>query len=1111
MLRLIYGGFGSGKSTRVNSLIRDAVERKDKYKKCVYLIVPEQDTVRAELEASEGLPASSALSFEVQNFTRLADTVFRSLGGLCYNYANAQSKALCMWQTIRSLGGLISEPMEEADEGRINSMLSVIAELRASGVELGSLERAADELGEESPLGREVKDLSLISTVYEAKLAETYSDSEKDLERLCSVLETNRFFAGCEIFIDGFSSFTAPQLELIKRMLADSDCVTVTLPYDRTRGSYSYARDVEAAARKLTSIAEQVNCTLKCEDMGGSLRGAYEDIRYIADNFYRNGAEPMQTAPEHIEFYDCADAREEAEAVASLIRKKVQEGARYRDIAVVARNAPDYAGILDAAFVRHGIPCFFSSEVRVEAHPIVKLVYGAFALYLKNCRREDVIAYLKTGLCGVSYDECDLFEKYVNSWKINGKRFMSDAPFVNNPNGLTEKMTLSGERVLETANKVKDTLKGQLSAFFAALAKAASVADITCALWDYLSRLNIKDKLYREARTLADGGNEQGAREIEGTYRCFVETLEVLADVVGDECVSVHEYIKLLKLCLRTKTVNVIPTSADAVTVGSAHMLRTSGIRHVFVIGASDGRFPAVVGDRGYFDDVKRNKLSAVGIDIKRDLETEVSKELFYYARAVCAASESVTVSYSIRDVSSSASKISTSTVRLMKLLNVEKPRRFGSLGVLERIYDKAGMIEMAMTAEPSSLDGETRALIEMAKEGRLPAYSLERELAPDVAEEIFGDDMRMSFSRFNSYVLCHFSYLCEYILRLEQTKEYSFDSLDVGNLVHGVLDKITGELLEDGVLLAGVTRSELDGRVERIAGEYLDSVLPEDDMKTARIKSMIGRIRRSVSLMCDDICREFEQSLFSPVGHELQIKEDSPANPAPLEFAVREGLSLVFDGTIDRVDAYKNGGDVYVRVIDYKTGAKHFSLDAVEAGIDLQLLIYLFTLCSQTGKEQKALLGCSETGRILPAGAVYYKAHVDDVEASSPEDEESALKKAGKSLSRCGMLTSDEGILRAMESEPNGMYVSYVKKENKLKAASGSVLCDPERIEEIRAGVENKICSVAGDMRDGKIEAEPLLFKGQVKCRYCRMRAVCRRFDTDGLNEENEGREEQA
>ena len=583
MLRLIYGGFGSGKSTRVNTLIRECIAKKDKYKKSIYLIVPEQDTVRAELEASEGLEPSSALCFEVQNFSRLADSVFRIHGGLSYNYANAQSKALCMWQTIRSLGGMIEEPMKEADEARINSMLSVISELRTSGVELDKLERASEALGIDTPLGREVRDLSLIATVYERELDQKYSDSEKDLDRLCSILETKRFFAGCDIFIDGFSSFTSPQINVIERLLRDADSVTVTVPYDRTRGSYDYARETESTARKLVALAAECGCECVCEDMGGSVRGVYEDIRYAADNFYRNGAEPTGHA-EHFSFFECSDMREEAEAVASLIQRKVQEGARYRDIAVVARNAPDYAGILDAAFERHSIPCFFSSEVRAEAHPVVKLVYGVFTMYLKNCRREDVISYLKTGLCGISADDCDLFEKYVNAWKINGKRLISAAPFVNNPSGYTDRMSSVDEYVLSRVNGVREVLAEEPARFFAALGKTETLRDITAVLWKYLQSLDISGKLTREAGALADRGDEQGARELEGTYRCLVDTLDTMVEVAGEEKVTPSEYLKLLKLCLRTKTVSVIPTSADAVTVCSyactGNVLRNSWYCH---------------------------------------------------------------------------------------------------------------------------------------------------------------------------------------------------------------------------------------------------------------------------------------------------------------------------------------------------------------------------------------------------------------------------------------------------------------------------------------------------------------------------------------------------
>ena len=91
MLRLIFGGFGSGKSRRVLDMIGECTAKKSAYDKSIYLIVPEQDTVRAELEAASTLAPKTALCFEVQNFSRLANSVFRSLGGLSYKYADSAS------------------------------------------------------------------------------------------------------------------------------------------------------------------------------------------------------------------------------------------------------------------------------------------------------------------------------------------------------------------------------------------------------------------------------------------------------------------------------------------------------------------------------------------------------------------------------------------------------------------------------------------------------------------------------------------------------------------------------------------------------------------------------------------------------------------------------------------------------------------------------------------------------------------------------------------------------------------------------------------------------------------------------------------------------------
>ena len=69
--------------------------------------------------------------------------------------------------------------------------------------------------------------------------------------------------------------------------------------------------------------------------------------------------------------------------------------------------------------------------------------------------------------------------------------------------------------------------------------------------------------------------------------------------------------------------------------------------------------------------------------------------------------------------------------------------------------------------------------------------------------------------------------------------------------------------------------------------------------------------------------------------------------------------------GKIDRVDAYEDGeGRIYIRVADYKTGSKKFELKNIEAGRDLQMLLYLFSIC-ENGKRRYGK-------DIVPAGVLY-------------------------------------------------------------------------------------------------------------------------------------------
>ena len=104
MLRLYEGEFSSVAREAVIEDIKRRVDKKER----VYLVVPEQQTLLTELEMANILPSYAPLCFEVTNFPRLANTVFRVLGGISEGYCTKGVEALIMWRTLTELGPYLS-------------------------------------------------------------------------------------------------------------------------------------------------------------------------------------------------------------------------------------------------------------------------------------------------------------------------------------------------------------------------------------------------------------------------------------------------------------------------------------------------------------------------------------------------------------------------------------------------------------------------------------------------------------------------------------------------------------------------------------------------------------------------------------------------------------------------------------------------------------------------------------------------------------------------------------------------------------------------------------------------------------------------------------------
>ena len=79
MLKLLLGRSGSGKTTKLREMVRDALRRSPESP--VFLIVPEQASFENERAMLELLGAEDAQKVHVLSFSRLADEGFRRYGG----------------------------------------------------------------------------------------------------------------------------------------------------------------------------------------------------------------------------------------------------------------------------------------------------------------------------------------------------------------------------------------------------------------------------------------------------------------------------------------------------------------------------------------------------------------------------------------------------------------------------------------------------------------------------------------------------------------------------------------------------------------------------------------------------------------------------------------------------------------------------------------------------------------------------------------------------------------------------------------------------------------------------------------------------------------------
>ena len=1104
-LRLIFGDAGSGKTTRLSELIAERTEQG----KRSYLVVPEQETVLSERQMADMLPPSYPLCFEVTNFSRLADTVFRSCGGVCYRGVTPGVRAALMWRVLGELSPLLRNRALSPDIGTVRATVSAMRELRACAVTPVELERAARSL-ESGVLTDKLHDLSLIATLYGGMLSERYDDGETTLDRLASLLAEQPFFEGAAVCLDSFTSLTEQQYRVLGQILRQCD-VTVTLAMPQTSDALCY-EELRAYEARLRRIADDCRAQVVTERLEGSRRTGSPFLRYLGAHLWDSDPHSAEAAPtagrECLSVVEAVNAYDAAEYVACDILRRVEGGARLRDFAIVARAPEQYRGILDSALERCGIPCFLSGAGDVDALEPIKLIYCAEAVVNGGYRQADVLAFLKCSLCGIDRDDADLYDLYAERWHIRGReRYTGDRDFAMNPGGYTGEPTERDRAVLEAVNRVRRRigfLLGRLSA------ERLPVLSHARALMELLIEIGMEERLRALAASARAAGETRRADEYAGVYAVICDTLDSLCEALPDTSVSGEEFAALLRLFFGEAQIGRIPPSCDEVTIGSAELLRLRGIRHVYLFGVNAGEFPAAVSDSSSFSEAERRRLCELGVNLRPDFMLRASRELFCFSRALCAASERLTVVYAASDCSGKPLLPAPVIDRLRAFCHGELPLlRTAELSSEERIsmlltpalalrhlgewsgtpYDT--LLTGLLQGDPCTAERARR--FDAAR--RDPTVQRDRRLSAESVGLLMGNELHLSQTRLESYLRCPFSFFCNHLLGLREEAQEDFDRADIGSFIHSSLERLFALLSERGERIDSVEREVLTELVNRAAEDCLRSITPPGQELPARLFHLLLRLRRTLQVIAGKLRDEFGRSAFYPRFHELSINGDDPCAPGAIGFSLADGSRLSVGGIIDRVDTYRaEDGRVYFRIIDYKTGTPRIVPEEIAQGSGSQLLLYLMTLQRSRNPLFLHSIGCAPGESPIPAGALYIGAAADGISEERPTDPATVVEEAKGRLYKAGLLLDDAEVLRKMDEELSGQFQPVrAGADGEVRAASGGSLMSPDDLNAAYAAVEALLLRTGNAMRAGDIRVAPRRDRGKDACSYCPYYPICR------------------
>lgn len=1107
-LQLILGGSGSGKTTYLyDEVIRLSMEHpQEQY----FLIVPEQFTMQTQKDIVTRHPNHGTMNIDIVSFARLAYRIFEELAVEQLSVLDDMGKSMVLRKVAAAqkrqlvlFGGQLSKP------GFVGQLKSMLSEFYQYGITPEVLREMAPSA--RSPLLRQkLEDLALVEQSFQEYIEGHYITTEQVLDVLCRLIPESGLIRNSVIALDGYTGFTPVQYRLTELFLVYAKQVYVTVTADEAAGIYGkmgiqnlFYMSRQMAVR-LSEIAEKNQVKKLPDIMLGEQKNRRfarrPELAWLEQNLFRYGTDSAYTgeATDSIVFFQASNPSGEVSHIVHEIQRLVQEGkARYREIAVITGDLPGYGKEITHQFTQNQIPHFMDDKKNVLDNCLVELIRASLEAVRQDFSYESVMRYLRTGLVSQERTMVDRLENYILAMGIRGgKRFRE-----------TWERTYRGAGDLNVTevNAFKDRVLAPLFSMQERFRQAdLTIAGMTEAVLTLLADCRAEEQLESYQEYFTKIGEHRLAKEYGQVYGLVTELLKRLSDLLGEERVSRKEYLEILDAGFAELKVGVIPAVADRVVVGDITRTRLAHIRVLFFAGVNDGIVPARKERGSLLSDRDRDFLGEHHLELAPTAREESFQQRFYLYLMMTKPSKQLILSWcrtgadgksrrpsfligELRTMFPNAALTDQETQADPEIYSVAEAKQRLSAklgqyrdGQLEQDEENAQFLELYRWFASSKDNQET---LRRFMDAAFFVYE-QQGISHAVAKALYGEILSGSVTRLEQYAACAYSHFLRYGLELLERKRFELASSDIGTLFHESIDLCFRRVKEkqyDWHTMTNETRDMLvEECVAAVTENYGNTILGS----SARNRYLAQRVEQITKRTVWALQQQIKKGDFIPAGFEVSFS--AADNLSAMKIALSESEALHLRGRIDRMDVCEDGGKVYVKIIDYKSGSTSFDLLALYYGLQLQLVVYMdaVTEMAQHYYPDK---------EVVPAGILYYNIADPLAEKKGQPDPEKIDAEILKKLRMNGLVNSELEVVRHLDRtiEKESDVIPVVLKDGEVQAGRSSV-ANRERFARLSQFVHRKLKEAGQEILDGEIGVAPYKNGQRTACDYCPYHAVC-------------------